>query len=126
AAAFGSYVLFTAMSINPLLGLLIIVPVSFAINWLIYRILLHPLAQRSRTAAALEVNSILATFGLLFIVEGVMLVIFGGGYFNYSYLGQVFMVLGSPLGADRLLALGVAIVLGLGLYLLLNYTRQGT
>lgn len=126
AAAFSAYLLFTTMAINPLWGLVIIVPVSFALNWLIYQVLLHPLVRRSRTPAALEINSILATFGLLFIVEGIMLVIFGGGYFNYSYLGSVTMVLGSPLASDRLLALGVAVVLGGALYVVLNHTRRGT
>ncbi len=126
AAAFSSYWLFMGMSVSPLLGLLLVVPAAFALNWVIYQLLLHPLVRRARSESDLEVNSILATFGLLFIVEGIMLVMFGGGYFNYSYIGSVFMIAGSPLAADRLLALGVAVVLGLALYLLLNYTRRGT
>lgn len=126
AACMSSYWLFTVLSINPLLGLLLIVPVAFAVNWLVYQVLLHPLVARARNAMRLEVDSILATFGLLFIVEGVMLVLFGGGYLNNAYLNAVFMVLGSPLGADRLLALAVALLLGLALYLLLTRTRRGT
>lgn len=126
AASISSYWLFSALSINPLLGLLLIVPVAFAVNWLVYQVLLHPLVARARNAMRLEVDSILATFGLLFIVEGLMLVLFGGGYLNNAYLDAVFMVLGSPLGADRLLALAVALLLGLALYLLLTRTRRGT
>ena len=126
AAAISSYWLFKTMSVNPLLGLLIIVPLSFVVNWLVYQLLLHPLVKRARSEMALETDSILATFGLLFIVEGIMLLWFGGAYLNNAYLDTVFMVMGSPLGADRLLALGVAVVLGAALYLLLNYTRRGT
>ncbi|WP_397474426.1 branched-chain amino acid ABC transporter permease [Pusillimonas sp.] len=126
AAAISSYWLFKAMSVNPLLGLVIIVPLSFVVNWLVYQVLLHPLVKRARTEMALETDSILATFGLLFIVEGIMLLWFGGAYLNNAYLDTVFMVMGSPLGADRLLALGVAVLLGGALYLLLNYTRRGT
>src|SRR5918998_2946382 len=66
AAAFASQWLFTAWSVNPLLGLLLVVPVSFGASWLIYRVLLTPLVRRSKSRAALEVDSILATFGLLF------------------------------------------------------------
>lgn len=124
AAAMTSYWLFKAMSINPLLGLLLVVPASFGINWVLYQLLLHPLVKRARTEMSLEIDSILATFGLLFIVEGVMLLLFGGGYLTNSYLDSVYMVLGSPLGADRLLALVVAVLLGL--YLLLHYMRPGT
>src|SRR5699024_5190550 len=67
AAAMTSYWLFKAMSINPLLGLLLVVPASFAVNWLLYQVLLHPLVKRARTELSLEIDSILATFGLLFI-----------------------------------------------------------
>ena len=126
AAAFAAYWLFTGFSVNPLLGLLLIVPLAFALNWLVYRVLLAPLVRRAKTRAALEVDSILATFGLLFIVEGIVLVLFGGNYFNYSFLTGVIEVLGTPLAINRLLAVGFALLLGSGLYALLNYTRRGT
>lgn len=126
AAAFAAYWLFNAFALSPLLGLLVIAPLAFALNWLLYQVLLTPLVRRARNADALEVDSILATFGLLFVIEGVVLVIFGGNYYNYDYLGRVIHVLGTPLTANRLLALGFAIVIGIGLYLVLHRTRQGT
>lgn len=126
ASAFAAYWLFTAFALSPLLGLLVIVPLAFAFNWLLYQVLLTPLVKRARNADALEVDSILATFGLLFVIEGVVLVLFGGNYFNYDYLGQVVTLLGSPLKLNRLLALGFAVVIGIGLYLALHRTRPGT
>lgn len=126
AAAFAAYWLFNSFSVNPLLGLVLVTPLAFALNWLIYRLLLSPLVRRAKTRAALEVDSILATFGLLFIVEGIVLVLFGGNYFNYSFLTGVIEVLGTPLALNRLLAVGFALLLGIGLYLLLNRTRRGT
>lgn len=122
AAAFAAYWLFTGFALSPLLGLLLVVPLAFALNWLLYRVLLVPLVRR----AALEVDSILATFGLLFIVEGIVLVLFGGNYYNYSYLAGVLDIGGTPLAYNRLLALAFALVLGIGLYLLLTHTRRGT
>ena len=53
----------------------------------------------------LEVDSILATFGLLFVIQGVMLVMFGGQYYSYSYLSIPVNVLGIDLALNRLLAL---------------------
>jgi branched-chain amino acid transport system permease protein len=126
AAAFAVFWLFTAAGLNPLLGLLVVVPLALAASWLIYRILLMPLVRRAKTRDALEVDSILATFGLLFVVQGVMLVIFGGAYYSYSFLAIPVNVFGVTIAANRLLALGFAAVIGLALYFGLTRTRAGT
>jgi len=126
AAAFAVLWLFTAAGLNPLLGLAVVVPAAFMVSWLIYRILLLPLVRRAKTRDALEVDSILATFGLLFVVQGVMLVIFGGAYYSYSFLAIPVNVFGVTIAANRLLALAFAAVIGLALYLGLTRTRVGT
>jgi branched-chain amino acid transport system permease protein len=126
AAAFAVLWLFTAAGLNPLLGLAVVVPGAFIVSWLIYRILLLPLVRRAKTRDALEVDSILATFGLLFVVQGVMLVLFGGAYYSYSFLAIPVNVFGVTIAANRLLALAFAAVIGLALYLGLTRTRAGT
>ncbi len=126
AAAFAVLWLFTAAGLNPLLGLAVVVPAAFMVSWLIYRILLLPLVRRAKTRDALEVDSILATFGLLFVVQGVMLVLFGGAYYSYSFLAIPVNVFGVTIAANRLLALAFAAVIGLALYLGLTRTRAGT
>lgn len=126
AASFGAFVLFSALGVNPLLGLLIVVPAGFALSWLIYAVMLQPLARRSRDRGRLEGDSILATFGLLFVIQGVALVLFGSGFQSYSFLAVPVDVLGTTIAANRLLALVLAVVFGLGLWLLLTRTRFGT
>jgi branched-chain amino acid transport system permease protein len=126
AAAFGAYWLFTAWAVSPLVGLVIALPAAFVVNWLIYRVLLMPLVRRAKSRDALETDSILATFGLLFVVQGVALMIFGGQYYSYSYLSIPVTIVGSTVALNRLMALGVALALGLGLYLALTRTRAGT
>jgi branched-chain amino acid transport system permease protein len=96
--------------------------VSFAL----YRVLLTPLVRRARTRDALEVESILATFGMMFIVQGIMLAMFGGAYYSYSFLAIPVALLGEILALNRLLAFGLAVVVGLALYLALTRTRIGT
>lgn len=125
APAFLAFLAFTQWGISPLLLLVAVVPLGFAVQWLVYQVLLTPLVRRAKGGPALEVDSILATFGMLFVVQGVMLVIFGGDYHSYTYLSQPIDILGSKVAANRLLALGVALVLGIGLYLLLTRTRAG-
>lgn len=126
AACFAAYVLFTAAGVSPILALAVAMPASFALNWAIYQALMAPLVRRAPNAGALEVDGILATFGLLFVVQGVMLVLFGGTYFSYSYLAVPVEVLGSAQAANRLLAAGVALALALALYAALMRTRTGT
>jgi len=126
AASFGAFVLFTALGVNPLLGMLLVIPAGFALNWLIYAVMLQPLARRSRDRGRLEGDSILATFGLLFVIQGVALVIFGAGFQSYSFLAVPVDVLGTTIAANRLLAFALALVFGLGLWLMLTRTRFGT
>lgn len=126
AAAFAAYWMFTSFSVSPLVGLIGILPLAFVLNWLVYQVLLMPLVKRAKNRDMLEVDSILATFGLLFVVQGVMLVIFGGQYFSYSYLSVPITILGSTVPVNRLLALLLAAVIGIAAYLALTRTRTGT
>jgi branched-chain amino acid transport system permease protein len=126
AAALASYWLFTTQAVSPLIGLIAVLPLAFALNWAIYQVLLLPLVRRAKNEGMLEVDSILATFGLLFVIQGILLVSFGGQYFSYSYLSIPVSVLGSNLAVNRLIALAFAAVIGTLLYLGLTRTRLGT
>ena len=126
AAAFGALWGFGTLAVSPLLGLIVAIPVGFAINWLIYQIVLMPLVKRAKNRAMLEVDSILATFGLLFVVQGAMLVLFGGQFNTMNYLSVAVNVLGSNVALNRLIALLFAVFIGSLLYVALMCTRQGT
>jgi branched-chain amino acid transport system permease protein len=126
AAAFAAHWMFTGMALSPLYGLILVIPAAFAVNWAVYQVLLTPLVRRARNRDMLEGDSILATFGLLFVVQGIMLVIFGGQYHSYSYLAIPLDILGSTVSLNRLLALLLAAAYGIALYLALTRTRAGT
>jgi branched-chain amino acid transport system permease protein len=126
AAAFGGLWGLTAFAVSPLIGLLVAIPLGFAVNWVIYQVVLMPLVRRAKNRGMLEVDSILATFGLLFVVQGIMLVTFGGQFNTMNYLSIPVNVLGSNVALNRLIALAFAVVIGIGLYLALMYTRYGT
>jgi branched-chain amino acid transport system permease protein len=80
--------------------------------------------RRSKSRGALEVDSILATFGMSFILIGIMVSI-EGGFFAYKYLSEPIRILGSTTSLNRLVAFLVAMLIGGGLYLWLNHTRPG-
>lgn len=125
AASFAALLLFAGLGVNPVLGLLLVAPAGFAVSWAIYAVMLRPLVARAKSRGALEADSILATFGLLFVIQGIMLVAFGGDFAGYSYLNTGVGVLGATIAANRLLAFVLAVVIGTGLYLGLTRTRAG-
>jgi branched-chain amino acid transport system permease protein len=125
AGAFGAFWVYTAQSASPFAAALFVVPGAFALNWLIYRYLLRPLVRRAKNRGMLEVDTILATFGMSFAFVGIMLLVFGGGYFTYSYLAEPFPIFGSPFGLNRVVAsLIAAAICGL-LYVWIHGTRTG-
>lgn len=124
-SAFAAFWLFMLWRIDPLASLLLSVPLAFAGNWLVYRYLLTPLIRRAAGQDALEADTILVTFGLLFVFQGIALVQWGGEYRGYSYLAIPVNVLGATLALNRLIAFGAAIVLGLALYWMMRATRLG-
>jgi branched-chain amino acid transport system permease protein len=126
AGCFIAFWLYASFAINPILGLLIVAPLAFAFNWGVYQVALRPLVKRAKNKGMLEVDSILATFGLLFLLQGLMLLGFGGEYVSYQFLAERFTIFGSAYGLNRVVAFGAAVVIALALYLFLYHTRQGT
>jgi branched-chain amino acid transport system permease protein len=125
AACFATYVLFSTFGINPIAALLIVLPASYALSLGIYRVMMKPLVARAPDEGALEVDSILLTFGLLFVIQGILLMIFGGGYFSYSFLNTPVNVLGTVVAGNRLLALVLSLLIGAALVVVLYRTRWG-
>ncbi|MEY9360864.1 branched-chain amino acid transport system permease protein [Bradyrhizobium yuanmingense] len=126
AAAFGAFSLYGGLGLSPLAALLLAVPVAMVLNWLLYRLLLERLMRRGKDRGAQEIDSILVTFGVLFVIQGAMLVAFGGQYYSYSYLSIPLTIMGSTLAVNRLVALLFAALVGGTVYLTLTRTRIGT
>jgi branched-chain amino acid transport system permease protein len=125
AGGFAAFWFYTSAQVSPLLTVFLVAPVAFAANWLIYRIMLQPLVRRARTRGQLEVDSILATFGLSFVSVGLMLFAFGGDYFNYSFLARPIFIFGETYALNRFTAFLAATIVAGALYLWLNHSRSG-
>ena len=125
AGAFGAFWVFTVQKASPFMAALFVVPGAFVFNWLIYRYLLRPLVRRAKNRGMLEVDSILATFGMSFAMVGIMLMVFGGSYFNFSYLAEPFIMFGSRFGLNRVVACVASALICGALYWGLNHTRTG-
>jgi len=125
AGAYGAFWFYSGYHLSPLITALALAPVAFAANWAIYRLLLLPLVRRAKSEGHLEVDSILATFGISFILVGTMLAAFGGELFSYSYLERPVVIFGETYALNRLVAFLYALALSAGLYLWLYRTRTG-
>ena len=125
AGAFAAFWTYTAGQVSPLLSILFVAPLAFVANWLIYRVVLMPLIRRAKSQGQLEVDSILATFGLGFAFVGIMVASFGADYFSYDYLGQGIDIAGSTFALNRIVAFFAAVIICGLLYLWLNVSKAG-
>lgn len=125
AGAFVAFWFFTAGQVSPLLSIFIVAPLAFAVNWILYKFMLLPLVKRAKNKGQLEVDSILATFGMSFAFVGIMLATFGGDYFTYSYLATPFKIFGDTFALNRIVAFLMAVLISVLIYVWLNKSRQG-
>ena len=72
-----------------------------------------------------EGRSLLTTFGLLFIIQNIAIIVWGAKMAAYSYLASPVNIGGAIFAANRLVTLGFALGIGLAFYLFLARTRMG-
>ena len=123
--AFATWSLYTVLGISPLVSLVICGPVLFAIGFLIHRTLFQYLRGKSESIGAFADSSLLASFGLLFIIQNVALLIWKGDIRGYSYLDSSVSILGAIFAANRLVALLFAVIISSVFYVFLMRTRLG-
>ena len=117
---------FTWIGFPPLVTAIVGVPIAFGLSWVLFRYVLHPLLARTPDPGKREVDSILSTFGLLFLLQGIALVAWTGNDREYSYLvGQSLDVFGTQIQYNRLIVVIAAVLLSLGVFAFLRYSAPG-
>jgi branched-chain amino acid transport system permease protein len=120
-----TWTLYTAFSINPLVSLAVCGPLTFILGFILHRTVFKRLFKSSASPAVFESNSVLASFALLFIIQNIASIGWGPEIRAYSYLRVPVNLAGAVFGANRLVTLGFAIVIGLAFYLFVTRTRMG-
>ena len=123
--AFGTWLLFTTAGINPILSLVICGPFVFLIGFFLHKTLFRTLLNSSATMDIFESKSMLATFGLLFIIQNIAILIWTADIKGYSYLNIGVSIGGAVFAANRLVTLLCAVIIGTIFYLFLAMTRMG-
>jgi branched-chain amino acid transport system permease protein len=120
-AAFLTWTLWDSAGIDPLVSILITTPIMFAFGWLLY------LTSIGRIRRAPPAATVLLTFGIALVLEGLMGEIWGNtshsvrpAYFNQSFsIGEIFLPKAQVYGGL------VAIVVLSALYAVLTWTWLG-
>jgi branched-chain amino acid transport system permease protein len=121
-AAYLSYVLSVHLHLDLFLGLLITGPAMFVIGIAIYWAFIRPLRGRERTSM-----SLLASYAVAIIIEGVLYLIFGANDQNLhaSYVTSALKLFGFYLPYIYLYGFALAVALVAALYLTLYRTQFG-
>lgn len=123
--ALATYSLYTGFGISPLVAIAGITPALFLIGFLLDHTLYNYLRKRSPNADAFSGASLLASFGLLFVVQNLMLLFWGANLKGYTYVNASVSIFGALYGVNRLLALGVAVGVSVAFYIFIRYARLG-
>jgi len=123
--AFATWSLYTMFGINPLVSLVICGPVLLAIGFVIHRTLFKRLQTTSASTGAYEGNSLLATFGILFIIQNAALLIWGPFVRGLGIYSYPVSFAGTTFGANRLITPLFAIVISVAFYIFITRTRLG-
>jgi branched-chain amino acid transport system permease protein len=123
--AFGTWMLYTMLNINPVITLALCSPFLFLIGFFLHKTLFRSLMTSSESSDIFEGRSLLASFGLLFIIQNIAILTWGADLKSYSYLNVGVNLVGSIQPANRLLTLLFAIVISTAFYLFLAFTRLG-
>ena len=123
--AFCAWTLFTRAGITPLYSMFLCAPFFFAVGFVIYRLLYTPMRTSAASAGVFEGNSMLASFGLMFVIQNIAFLIWGAPVKGYTYLAFPIDIFGALFSANRIVTLIVSVVLGSAFYLFLLKTRTG-
>ena len=123
--ALTTWTLYTVFGVNPLLCLAICGPLAFILGFGVHRTIFKRLLATSASPGIFESNSMLASFGLLFIIQNLAKIAWGSKTKAYSYLAIPVDMGGVLFGANRLVTLGFAVLIGVAFYIFLTKTRMG-
>jgi branched-chain amino acid transport system permease protein len=121
-----TYLLHVHLGVDPLFSVLAVGPAVLAAGVGVHALLFRRLLRQERTRDELEANSLLISFGLLFILQNGALLLWSADLRGYQYLDRPLHLLGTVFPANRVMAFGAAAAVTGALFLFLRGTLAGT
>jgi branched-chain amino acid transport system permease protein len=104
---YGAYFLWTLLHVDPLAGLVIVIPAA-----ILFGIFIH-LTLVERVASQAEISSLMVTFGLSIVLWSLAQIAFTANFRSIRYLGQAVRILGVYLPANAVVIFAVSVALSL-------------
>jgi branched-chain amino acid transport system permease protein len=115
----------TAFGINPVAFLPVVAIVMFALGIVVYRLCFRRIARTSPSADVIEARSLLIGFGLMYLVQNAVYLVWGADMRGYSFLSDPVEIAGARFTGNSLLAFGFAVAASLAMLALLRWTMIG-
>jgi branched-chain amino acid transport system permease protein len=122
--AFVTFWLFSSHGVDPLVSILFTAPLTIILGWALHVTLFRRLMAKAPSVDIFEGQSMLASFGLLYIVQNIARIIWGSQTYNITYL-QTTVGGRLQIPLNRLVAFAVVVVIGALLFWFLARTRLG-
>ena len=122
--AFITFWLYSSHGVNPLVSIVVTAPLTIVLGWALHATLFRRLMAKAPSVEIFEGQSMLASFGLLYIVQNIARIIWGSQTYNLSFL-QTTVGGRLQIPLNRLVAFGVVVVIGVLLFWFLAHTRLG-
>ena len=123
--AFITFWVYKLFGINPLFSLALCGPTLFIIGLFAYRTLFQYLRKTSQSTDVFEGRSMLASFGILYIMQNIALLWWGPNVKAYTFLNYPIKFFGLTLEANRLVALLFTLVVILVFYMFILHSNIG-
>ncbi|MEM4546604.1 MAG: branched-chain amino acid ABC transporter permease [Nitrososphaerota archaeon] len=123
--AFTTWTLYKLYGMSPLISMVLVGCFLFFTGFFLNRGLFSRLRSVSPSPSVFEANSLLACFGLQFVIQNLAILLWGAELRGYSYLASPVNLGGASFGANRLVTLFFALGISLIFYLFLSLTRIG-
>lgn len=123
--ALSTWSLNQVFGLHPVVAMAVCGPIAFGIGYVLHRTLFKRLRRIAPSIGAFEGTSMLASFGLLFIIQNVANILWGTQTKAYTFMTYPVSIFGALFAANRLVTLAFAVVIGVIFYLFLVRTRLG-
>lgn len=124
--AYVTYFCVTFLGLNPFTSFMVIGPLMFSVGLMVYMITLRRVIKQSKSSEEVESKSLLLCFGLSFVIQNFVMVLWTANYRGYETppLGTI-NILGASFEIYRILIAATSLAINIVLYLYLKFTRVG-